>query len=66
MLQPILTARRRTLAGDLAFGVLMLVSEVLGWVSLLADAAFPSVLVPIRPVRFVFAGSFCLVSVAWR
>ncbi len=44
----------------------MLVSEVLGWVSVLADAAFPSVLVPIRPVRFVYAGSFCLVSVAWR
>jgi hypothetical protein len=48
-----------------ALGAMMLTSGTLGWVSLLTDPAFPGVLVPIRLVHVVFAGLFCLSSVAW-
>jgi hypothetical protein len=44
---------------------LVLVSGALGWVSLLTDPAFSSVLVPMRPVHVAFAAVFCLSSVAW-
>jgi hypothetical protein len=46
-------------------GVLVLTSAVLGWVSLLTDPAFPSVLVPMRPAHVVFAALFCFSAVVW-
>jgi hypothetical membrane protein len=44
---------------------LVLVSIVLGWVSLLTDPAFPGVLVPTRAVHVAFAALFCLSCVVW-
>ncbi len=46
-------------------GALVLTSGMLGWVSLLTDPAFPSVLVPMRPVHVVFAALFCLSAIVW-
>jgi hypothetical protein len=46
-------------------GVLVLASGALGWVSLLTDPAFSSVLVPTRPVHVAFAALFCLSCIAW-
>lgn len=43
----------------------VLVSSALGWVSLLADPAFPGVLVPMRPVHVAFAALFCLSCLVW-
>ena len=48
-----------------ALGAMVLTSGTLGWVSLLTDLAFSGVLVPKRLVHVVFAGLFCLSSVAW-
>jgi hypothetical protein len=57
---------------DMAFGevsrllgVLVLASGTLGWVSLLTDPAFSSVLVPTYPVHAAFATLFCLSCLAW-
>jgi len=46
-------------------GALVLVSGGLGWVSLLADPAFPAALMPVRSVHVVFAAAFCLGCVSW-
>ena len=46
-------------------GAVVLISGALGWVSLLTDPAFSSVLVPMRPVHVAFAAAFCLSSVVW-
>jgi hypothetical protein len=46
-------------------GASVLVSGGLGWVSLLADPAFPAALMPVRPVHVVFAAAFCLGCVSW-
>jgi hypothetical protein len=46
-------------------GVVVLASGTLGWVSLLTDPDFSGVVVPIRPVHFVFAALFCLSCVVW-
>jgi hypothetical protein len=43
--------------------VLVLASGTLGWVSLLTDPAFSSVLVP--TLQVAFAALFCLSCVAW-
>jgi hypothetical protein len=42
----------------------VLVSATLGWISVLTDAAFPGVLIPMRPAHVAFAGLFCLSCVA--
>ena len=62
-----------TLMGLVAFlkggrrllGAVVSISAALGWVSLLTDPAFSSVLVPMRSVHVVFAAAFCLSSVGW-
>jgi hypothetical protein len=46
-------------------GAVVSISGALGWVSLLTDPAFSSVLVPMRPVHVAFAAAFCLSSVVW-
>ena len=46
-------------------GALVLASGVLGWVSLLTDAAFPGALMPVRPVHIALAAAFCLSCVLW-
>jgi hypothetical protein len=46
-------------------GAVVSISAALGWVSLLTDPAFSSVLVPMRSVHVVFAAAFCLSSVGW-
>jgi hypothetical protein len=46
-------------------GALVLVSGGLGWVSLLADPAFPAAPMPVRSVHVVFAAAFCLSCVLW-
>jgi hypothetical protein len=46
-------------------GASVLVSGGLGWVSLLADPAFPAALMPVRSVHVVFAAAFCLGCVSW-
>ena len=49
----------------LLLGVLVFASGTLGWVSLLTDPEFSGVVVPMRPVHFVFAALFCLSCVVW-
>ena len=46
-------------------GAVVSISGALGWVSLLTDPAFSSVLVPMRPVHVAFAAAFCLSWVVW-
>jgi hypothetical protein len=46
-------------------GALVLVSGMLGWVSLLTDADFSGALMPVRPVHVAFAVAFCLSCVLW-
>jgi hypothetical protein len=46
-------------------GAMVLVSAILGWVSLLTDPAFPGVLVPTRAVHVGFAALFCASAIAW-
>ncbi len=46
-------------------GAVVSISGALGWVSLLTDPSFSSVLVPMRPVHVAFAAAFCLSSVVW-
>ena len=46
-------------------GAVVSISGALGWVSLLTDPAFSSVLMPMRPVHVAFAAAFCLSSVVW-
>jgi len=46
-------------------GAVVLISGFLGWVSVLTDAAFPGVLMPLRPVHVAFAAAFCLSFVVW-
>jgi hypothetical protein len=46
-------------------GAVVSISGVLGWVSLLTDPTFSSVLVPMRSVHVVFAAAFCLSAVVW-
>ena len=55
-----------TLRGGLRLlGAVVSISGALGWVSLLTDPTFSSVLVPMRPVHVAFAAAFCLSSVVW-
>ena len=51
--------------GRRLLGAVVSISAALGWVSLLTDPAFSSVLVPMRSVHVVFAAAFCLSSVGW-
>jgi hypothetical protein len=44
---------------------LVIASATLGWVSVLTDAEFPGVLVPMRPVHVAFAALFCMSAVVW-
>jgi hypothetical protein len=46
-------------------GAVVLISGVLGWVSVLTDPAFSGVLVSMCPVHVAFAAAFCLSSVVW-
>jgi hypothetical protein len=46
-------------------GAVVLISAVLGWISLLTDPAFSGVVVAMRPVHVAFAAAFCLSCVAW-
>jgi|SRR5918994_6026411 hypothetical protein len=46
-------------------GAVVSISGALGWVSLLTDPAFSSVLMPMRPVHVAFAAAFCLSWVVW-
>ena len=46
-------------------GAVVSISGALGWVSVLTDPAFSSVLVPMRPVHVAFAAAFCLGTVVW-
>jgi hypothetical protein len=46
-------------------GAVVSISGALGWVSVLTDPAFSSVLVPMRPVHVAFAAAFCLSTVVW-
>jgi vacuolar-type H+-ATPase subunit I/STV1 len=55
-----------TLSGGLRLlGAVVSISVALGWVSLLTDPAFSSVLMPMRPVHVAFAAAFCLSWVVW-
>jgi hypothetical protein len=46
-------------------GALVLASGTLGGGSVLTDPAFPSVLVPMRPVHVAFAALFCMSAIVW-
>jgi hypothetical protein len=46
-------------------GAVVSISGALGWVSLLTDPAFSTVLMPMRPVHVAFAAAFCLSWVVW-
>ena len=46
-------------------GAVVSISGALGWVSLLTDPAFSTVLMPMRPVHVAFAAAFCLSCVVW-
>jgi hypothetical protein len=46
-------------------GAVVSISGALGWVSVLTDPAFPSVLVPMGPVHVAVAAAFCLSWVVW-
>ena len=46
-------------------GTVVLISAVIGWISLLTDPAYSGVVVPMHPVHVVFAAALCLSCVAW-